>query len=907
MFSSGSKWRKWDLHIHSKYSLESRAKLEVSTIFDEAIKNNIGAISITDHSNFDCLDEVWNYWETGKHKDEYIKDKIQFLPGIEMRTDSGKHSVHVIAIFPPEITIDKTKVKSDKKNLQENFLNPLKYTEAEIKASGNGDYSTGLFKKTINFFELSHLVHKLGGLVIIHAGTKTGGLEKEMKHAKTENKLELLNTLGSEKEKIIQEADICELPNWEDKCVNEMQFYLKKFNKPSIVCSDSHESYNSKKFTWIKSDLTFEGLKQIVYEPEERVKIQTDNPYADKEKVFFSNLKVDGSKNFVVPDLDNKFNRELVTIIGGRGSGKSALLESIAFLNEEHTKRDQNGKRKIIEYYRDNLGGKDPAPNFNLSIQLIDKNGNNESFSKSLDNREILGLPFLYIGQEQLSSLATNDKELTEKICDLINIDFSELEQNNLKEKTRDILTSINNLEEEIVDIYKKYPEFINGDFDIWISRYVAQREEQKNKLSSKTTKDLLEQISSSVDRGMKLRDYKTGLENILISLEDVTVNNQIIELNKIEQKLYGEKAVALPVLDFATQKTAISKQISKVDKEVASLRELYSQKRMELIKLGLKEDINVLLQAAEVIQREISLANKDKVLFIEKNKLLNSSIKIRNGLYVEVQQRLNNLKKKIDEKFAEFKKSRNDSKEDEKQLFTQVIRGIDIQGSIVFDQEVFCKYVLDNCLDRRIIKTEEDLKAMIAKKNLKGQANDLTLDSIKKWIETDLMALVKSDMLNARGAQNLISYLFMNWDEFIAVRTIVSLNGIPTDRLSVGQRGTLLLKIYLATATAKQIFIVDQPEDNLDNSFIMNELVPLIRQVKKIRQIIISTHNANLVVNADSEQVIVAQLDNKGDYISGSIENPTINNLIKEILEGGEEAFRSRENKYGMRSLNAN
>jgi len=222
-------------------------------------------------------------------------------------------------------------------------------------------------------------------------------------------------------------------------------------------------------------------------------------------------------------------------------------------------------------------------------------------------------------------------------------------------------------------------------------------------------------------------------------------------------------------------------------------------------------------------------------------------------------------------------------------------------------NQEVFCKYVLDNCLDRRIIKTEEDLKAMIAKKNLKGQANDLTLDSIKKWIETDLMALVKSDMLNARGAQNLISYLFMNWDEFIAVRTIVSLNGIPTDRLSVGQRGTLLLKIYLATATAKQIFIVDQPEDNLDNSFIMNELVPLIRQVKKIRQIIISTHNANLVVNADSEQVIVAQLDNKGDYISGSIENPTINNLIKEILEGGEEAFRSRENKYGMRSLNAN
>ena len=98
------------------------------------------------------------------------------------------------------------------------------------------------------------------------------------------------------------------------------------------------------------------------------------------------------------------------------------------------------------------------------------------------------------------------------------------------------------------------------------------------------------------------------------------------------------------------------------------------------------------------------------------------------------------------------------------------------------------------------------------------------------------------------------------------------------------------------------QIFIVDQPEDNLDNQFIMNELVPLIRQIKKSRQVILSTHNANLVVNADAEQIIVARLDSdKKDYPSGSIENKFINGSIKEILEGGEEAFRSRENKYGM------
>ena len=94
----------------------------------------------------------------------------------------------------------------------------------------------------------------------------------------------------------------------------------------------------------------------------------------------------------------------------------------------------------------------------------------------------------------------------------------------------------------------------------------------------------------------------------------------------------------------------------------------------------------------------------------------------------------------------------------------------------------------------------------------------------------------------------------------------------------------------------------MDQPEDNLDNHFIMHQLVPLIRKIKKSRQIILSTHNANLVVNADAEQIIVANLDQNNDkgYISGSIENPSINKKIKEILEGGEAAFKNRERKYG-------
>ena len=78
-YPQGAIWRKWDLHIHSKYSLENRAKLDVSTIFEKSINNGISVISITDHSNFDSLDEIWNLWENGKVVLSGMEQKINEL------------------------------------------------------------------------------------------------------------------------------------------------------------------------------------------------------------------------------------------------------------------------------------------------------------------------------------------------------------------------------------------------------------------------------------------------------------------------------------------------------------------------------------------------------------------------------------------------------------------------------------------------------------------------------------------------------------------------------------------------------------------------------------------------------------------------------------------------------------
>ena len=96
---------------------------------------------------------------------------------------------------------------------------------------------------------------------------------------------------------------------------------------------------------------------------------------------------------------------------------------------------------------------------------------------------------------------------------------------------------------------------------------------------------------------------------------------------------------------------------------------------------------------------------------------------------------------------------------------------------------------------------------------------------------------------------------------------------------------------------------LIDQPEEHLDNRFIFKELVPAFRSAKKKRQIIIATHNANLVVNTDAEQIIIAE-PSEGviKYTCGAIEDLTVREKITQLLEGGELAFKKREEKYGYK-----
>jgi hypothetical protein len=171
------------------------------------------------------------------------------------------------------------------------------------------------------------------------------------------------------------------------------------------------------------------------------------------------------------------------------------------------------------------------------------------------------------------------------------------------------------------------------------------------------------------------------------------------------------------------------------------------------------------------------------------------------------------------------------------------------------------------------------------------------------------------------KGAIKLLlnDYFFDYWE--------VMYDNDTLDKMSTGKASFVILMLIVGLSKSKAPILIDQPEDNLDNRSITKDLVEYLRNKKLERQIILVTHNPNVVVNADAENIIIANQKGQNDknttsvfdfdYINGPIENTqafkkTETDLLKsmgirehiaDIVEGGKEAFKKREKKYGFGS----
>lgn len=937
-YPRGSEWRKWDLHIHSPASALNNgfigstpeAKWE-NYLTKLRSLTDFAVLGITDYFSIEGYKKVISAGGLANVQLILPNAELRILPVTESETPINLH-----VIFDPIIA----------KELNDRFFSSLEfeYNRENFKCTREGlvklgrkyknnaqldedsAYRSGVEQFKIDVRKLKEIFSKDEDLrrrsIVVVSNSGDDG-NSGIPHS----------SLASTREEIYRFADSIFSGNPSDRDyflgfgVDSKEEVIRKCAslKPCIHGSDAHnlegvckpcakrgaDGHNCStrptdcemRFCWIKADPTFDGLKQIIYEPDERVRIQSESPNEDRKKIFFDSIALDGSTNFILPNFSLPLNRELITLIGGRGSGKSALLESFAFLNEEHLKRDQNNKKKIIEFYRDNESHSEPPPAFTLKTNLTDKDGHSQVFQKQLVERDGLELPLLYLGQEQLSGMATNDIELTKTICELIGIDVAELSQQDLILRARENLSAVKIQEKtlsDILQIYKDLGYSENKDLEQWIVEYIKKLIAQQARLSSKETRVALEEINRKTQQGVKLKSLVVEAEMIVESLKKLESNESITSLNKRAKEFYAD--LNLSLIDTAKQVSELKTLQQKATADMDRLRKEIMAKKSELIKLGIKEDVNTLLQSSETLQRQINAAEKDLDSHRAARKAIVTARKERDVLLLEIKASLEKLKTQISTKFLEFQRSRNDSSPEEKELFEKIIAGIEVEGLVVFDEKEFCGKLLGDFVDNRKVPNELELKKQIAGENEDGNPKELNFEAVINWVKNGMGS---AKFFNRNGDERTLEYILTDWPNFLRIKAVVRLGSKAVEVLSIGQRGTLLLKVYLATATARQVFIIDQPEDNLDNSFIMHELVPLIRRAKKSRQIIMSTHNANLVVNADAEQVIVARLDvsdQSSPYLAGSIENPDINHSIRDILEGGEEAFRQRERKYSMK-----
>ncbi|HUV51039.1 MAG TPA: PHP domain-containing protein [Anaerolineae bacterium] len=906
-YPKGSEWRKWDLHIHSIYSRENRAKLEIKDIFNNAITKNVAVIAITDHSNVDGLDEIWSVWENEKTENgDNIKDVITFFPGVELKASSGERGVHFLVVFPPYIQHRISHIqKVDKDFLINSFLSKIDCAKSDVQNSGDGSYDKGLFQIAVDLEKTAQLAHKLGGLIIVHNGNKDHGFDQEIAHpADSADEKELLNTLGPYKEKLMKECvDICEFPNWNSYHQNEAKFYLEKFNKSSVVFSDSHDQYLLNTTTWIKADPTFEGFKQILFEPIERVCIQDLSPQIDFPKPFFSRIiadaKIINNENITFNSADIPLNPNLVSIIGGRGTGKSILLDCLY-------KTFHSGEERNID---DNIVNINPT-NFKVDYEKSD----GEIIHYNFSDKEPLS--YLHVRQGEIKQIVKNPEQLSKHIKNLLRI--------SIEEDVPKYEYDLSNLLEKIISI-KSW--FITTDTD----GNIINSEEYNNK-RIKENKSLIKTITT--DKNKKLiEDYKknsisiNNKEILIKRLEELqsTSENYKAEIERLIKEINesGQLVSSLPNIDFSPLETSIQKSQEKLTNEINKLKGNNKNIVEEFKNQGIDQDISGLLtkvnQYQGIIDKSVDKINEIKRKTEELEKRINNRVLFKDNINSDLTQQ----KKNVDRAFTSLKEGPENWSQIQKSLVKNLLKDIQIYAQINFNVGKFYDGLsgLLNGQKFRSTATHTQLDRIKAKIKVDSYESFLKLignekiisDNEGKLINLDEFALNDDFFLKDVGF-DMFEYLYLSRYRirYLTINAVIEYKGKKPEKLSVGQRGTFYICMKLATDPFGSPFVFDQPEDDLDNEFIMEDLVPLFKEIKKYRQVIIATHNANLVVNADAEQVIVANnTDEVLSYRSGSLEHTDrktkkgIREEVCRILEGGETAFEKRELKYGFSKTN--
>lgn len=922
--NEGSTWEKWDLHLHAPSTqlndgYKSSAGINVLEKFcDELENSDVLVFGITDYFSVKSYKSFIDAFQK-----KYPKSKKQFFFNLELRLNETVNAeleeVNLHLIFNPVslLLIDK-------------FLNRLEITKTgkDGVAIICSDLKTDdEFKSaTVTRQSITQAFHDTYGKdairenhFLVFTAANNDGLRPERGKMR---KNELCDEIDKFSDGFIgssaNPSHFLKTDRLEDKGQ-----YIKP--KPVITGSDAHSfeaiaSYLGKtvkstkgvngatesilkETSWIKADPTFEGLKQIIYEPVpgERVLIASTKPDQKDDFKVIKQISFPGSKDFPGEIV---FNGNLSSIIGSRSSGKSALLAYIAYaVDKTDTKSKTKGPGDGEAFHWEKIGA--------LTYTVKWANGKTTTESQG---------KVIYLPQNYLFEKSKEAKEVKARIAPVlfnVNPSFkSEYDSTNTKIDELNIA--------------------IDQSVDFW---FVIRESLTTNELELKDIgdKDSIEEERKSLEAKIKdLKDKNKFEESDLTKYRLVTQqiqdNENRIKDIELEQGFFN----------FPSGQTNLFEEIT-----------INSKPRISILPVKLQDKINEKLStSSNQILAEINKVGLEYKIELdtEKSKLGSEIQKARdeNKELIEryrndevLQQLMKDLARQMDALAAIAVKEQNITKIKESLLVTET--SIRDNMEIRLQKVEALKKFIDSSTEKQISGIEfgmeydvdkADINNLFAKINAREKTdfveqNDLLFPKIRETPNKFLEAIFTKNqkVIQHYDPIDVVKNAFHITEKILFTANMEGdkIGGFHEPTMTAGKRALFALRLILAESKDQWPLLIDQPEDDLDSRSIYDEIVPFLKQKKKERQIIMVSHNANLVVGADSEQLVIAnrhgndrQNENgkQFNYLTGSIEfTKDYDDKCKDtlhsqgvcehacaILDGGKTAFENRKNRYNLK-----
>ncbi len=986
-YPKGSEWRRWDLHIHTPKSIIQNYGGDSKTVWDAFIKKiaslppEIKVISITDYLFCDGYEELL------KRKSEIPNIEL-IIPNIEFRlnTFSGtvnntkRHNFHVL--FDPSVSVQDIRDQllnclsngykiQDKSVWQQTpTIRSLQDLGKQIKAAApsentvhsKSDLEVGFDNITYERDDIEKLLEKTpfkGRFV-----TAIGYSEWDQSR---------WDQSAAEKRTLINEADFC-LTNLDDPSIisqHRDNLVENKLNSLILHSSDAHQLDRvGETMLWVKADPTFAGLMQVLNEQDARVFIGIAPPNYKHSHQVISKIEIQNSNNWFGNNFELDLNRDLVAVIGGRGSGKSALVEMIAYGAGSFDTSEGSFIKKASQH-KESIKG--------VRVCLVWEDGTKTCFNVG-ELTEDMGL-VRYLPQKAIEQLcdSKNTQELQSQIENVIFQSLPETEKlgaSNFVELIREILSISQEEKNRIVriiqDLNKTLQLLRNSVIELPVKN--TKLEEDKNQLQKlKTSLPVLpKEDAKGQEELAKLYEQKRIFEEKIVAFK-----GELKTVAEIRAKVRQFKRQAL---EFETSILEQSKIIGitdevlfKVDIKSELIEETLVKKETEVqgsldnLKSGDKKINAAILSLKE---EEMLSANMDAIeLEIEQKVKTTKAFETEKIKYQKQKESIVALEKKISSSEKEIQRinsetipfiARNETErlsqysayfnllKQEKQeieklyrpLQDSLLQGTDTDKRLNFEAKIV--YSAEQHLNQGLQIIDRSRKGNFREVDtLKNALKDLALTFTRSEfseteIESGINGILQKFTDDEEGPKFEIkdqlreiynSEDFDNWlfdPTHFSVTSSLSFDGTDLHLLSPGQKGIVLLMLYLEIDKSDtRPLLIDQPEDNLDSLSVYNDLIYFFRDRKQYRQIIMVSHNPNLVVNTDSEQIIVANYSGgrvpRLQYTSGSLEDQVKGDLtlgaenltdgiiehVCNILEGGDKAVDGRVKKYKISKKN--